>query len=261
MKNIHILNSEKPSRLHLGESGLVLCDLVFNNGTINSQHLYITSNEEIKEGDWFFRDGSIHKCFRVHRTDIEFLTSIDSVYCGSNTFWSKEFCQKIILTTDVDLIKDGVQAIDDKFLEWFVKNQNCEFVKTYWNPLNSEYDFMIPKEEPKQTVEQYEQQGLEKYAYEFQQETLEEAAEKYVEQITTKEFGKPHNAPHRVKTFIDGAKWQAERMYSEEYLVQLLNFVSGEYNISNGMFHTHESNEDVTSKEVLDKWFKQFKKK
>jgi hypothetical protein len=43
----------------------------------------------------------------------------------------------------------------------------------------------------------------------------------------------------------------------------LLNFVSREYNISNGIgwFHTHESNEDVTSKEVLDKWFEQFKKK
>jgi hypothetical protein len=52
------------------------------------------------------------------------------------------------------------------------------------------------------------------------------------------------------------------RMYSEEDLVQLLNFVSREYNISNGIgwFHTHESNEDVTSKEVLDKWFEQFKK-
>jgi hypothetical protein len=52
-------------------------------------------------------------------------------------------------------------------------------------------------------------------------------------------------------------------MYSDEDLVQLLNFVSGEYNISNGIgwFHTHESNEDVTSKEVLDKWFEQFKKK
>jgi hypothetical protein len=59
--------------------------------------------------------------------------------------------------------------------------------------------------------------------------------------------------------FTDGAKWQAERMYSEEEVVGLLNFVSKEYNISNGIgwFHTHESNEDISSKEVLDK----FKKK
>ena len=54
-----------------------------------------------------------------------------------------------------------------------------------------------------------------------------------------------------------------ERMYSEEDLVHLLNFVSKEYNISNGIgwFHTHESIEDVPSIEVLDKWFEQFKKK
>jgi hypothetical protein len=84
-------------------------------------------------------------------------------------------------------------------------------------------------------------------------EKLEEAAKK--------QWGNVHRTG--VLGFIDGAKWQQERSYSEEDLVQLLNFVSGEYNISNGIgwFHTHESNEDVTSKEVLDKWFKQFKKK
>lgn len=36
--------------------------------------------------------------------------------------------KKIILTTDVDLIKNGVQEIDDEFLEWFVKNPSCENV-------------------------------------------------------------------------------------------------------------------------------------
>ena len=36
--------------------------------------------------------------------------------------------KKIILTTDQDLIKNGVQAIDDEFLEWFVKNPSCEFI-------------------------------------------------------------------------------------------------------------------------------------
>ena len=40
-----------------------------------------------------------------------------------------EFCRKIILTTDQDLIKDGVQAIDDEFSEWFVKNPSCESVE------------------------------------------------------------------------------------------------------------------------------------
>jgi hypothetical protein len=35
----------------------------------------------------------------------------------------------IILTTDQDLIADGVQAIDDDFLKWFVKNPSCENIE------------------------------------------------------------------------------------------------------------------------------------
>jgi hypothetical protein len=41
----------------------------------------------------------------------------------------KDNCKKIILTTDPQLIQDGVQAIDDTFLEWFVKNPTCENVQ------------------------------------------------------------------------------------------------------------------------------------
>ena len=174
MKNIHVLPTDKPSRLSIIDSQLIYSKEYF----INPQHIYITSDEEIKEGDWFFRDGSIHKCFRVHRTDIEFLTSIDSVYCGSNTFWSKEFCQKIILTTDQDLIKDDIQEIDETFLEWYVNNPSCEFVDiergfltlTGWvkskdtAPKNLiRYKIIIPQEEPKQeTLEEAYQRGYER---------------------------------------------------------------------------------------------------
>jgi hypothetical protein len=38
-------------------------------------------------------------------------------------------CKKIILTTDPDLIKDGVQELDDEFLKWFIKNPSCESVE------------------------------------------------------------------------------------------------------------------------------------
>ena len=41
-------------------------------------------------------------------------------------------------------------------------------------------------------------------------ETLEEVAETWNEHQTTLEFGKPHNAPNRIKAFIAGAKWQQE---------------------------------------------------
>ena len=45
------------------------------------------------------------------------------------------------------------------------------------------------------------------------QETLEEAAERWNEKQTTLEFGKPHNAPNRIKAFIEGAKSDAARDY------------------------------------------------
>jgi hypothetical protein len=152
----------------------VLCDSVLNKGTINGQHIYITSDVEIKEGEKCITFGS-DKC----------KGQLDTFQ--SNVMYSRK-PQKIILTTDGDLIKDGVQAIDDEFLEWFIKNPSCEYVEVsedYFKPSNmvyghntEHYKIIIPKEEPKQTVEQYEQQGLEKYAYEFQQETPEEAGKR-----------------------------------------------------------------------------------
>ena len=37
--------------------------------------------------------------------------------------------KEILLSTDIELQKDGVHAIDDEFLEWFVKNPSCEEVE------------------------------------------------------------------------------------------------------------------------------------
>jgi hypothetical protein len=64
-----------------------------------------------------------------------------------------EYCKKVILTTDPDLIKDGVQAIDNTFAEWFVKNSNVEFVEVepdYEEIKGDYYKIIISQEEPKQ---------------------------------------------------------------------------------------------------------------
>ena len=49
---------------------------------------------------------------------------------------------------------------------------------------------------------------------------------------------------------------KGDKKYSEEDLIQLLNFVSKEYNIGNGIgwFFSHESPDEITSKDVLDIW-------
>ncbi len=145
MKNIHVLPTDKPSRLHLQNGNLVLHRLQY---TLVAHNIYIASNEEIKEGDW-----CIDEKENIVKADKDFIFNCSHEF---NEFW-----KKIILTTDVDLIKDGVQAIDDEFLEWFVKNPSCEFVEIRYNvgtynpyylkfyevaPPKSYYKIIIPKE-------------------------------------------------------------------------------------------------------------------
>jgi hypothetical protein len=220
MKNIHLLPTSKPSRLHLGNSGLVLCDLVFNPTTINSQNIYITSDEEIKVGDYIIElDGN-------------------EVFRSKGVMGKNDWCKKIILTTDQDLINDGIQAIDDEFLEWFVKNPSCQ----YGGYKDIPWDKIITlKEEPKQypiggyapgyygcicvtckteftgdkRALQCEPCAIKTAQEEPKQETLEEVALNIIPDKSTAGWIDSFGATERIG-FIKGAKWQAKRMYSEE---------------------------------------------
>ena len=159
MKNIHLIPTDKPSRLgYLTKKGKeVFNDLrLFEKPMPNildseNQHIYITSDEEIKDC-W---------CLNTHTNDVYFLKGFYGI---------QPITKKIIITTDQDLIKDHVQAIDDGFLEWFVKNPSCEEVEVQemkctgqcWKFIESDYEdtctsgcelkgkykIIIPKEEP-----------------------------------------------------------------------------------------------------------------
>ena len=88
------------------------------------------------------------------------------------------------------------------------------------------------------------------------QETLEEAAEKYSknwEEITGLDY--ENTVPSEVNKldFINGAKWQQERMYSEEDLRQA--FRDGQENINYSEMY------GLDSKLTEQEWFNQFKKK
>jgi hypothetical protein len=155
MRNVHILLTDKPSRLLLSKRGNLQflkdnSSTNFNNHFIGTyQNIYITSDEEIKDG-WSYD--------RMMKS----IGKRDNVYSS-----------KIILTTDQDLIKNGVQSIDDKFLEWFTANPSCEEVEVEklkctgqcWKFIESdykktclsgcelkEYKIIIPQEEPKQEI-------------------------------------------------------------------------------------------------------------
>jgi hypothetical protein len=224
MKNIHVLN----------------------------QQIYITTDEEIKEGDWFYVKTPNIQGGNVVLKSLGFGKNCWSENILTETADEKGYdpthCVRIILTTDQDLIKDGVQAIDDEFLEWFVKNPSCESVvvnfnykKFRWSELNKSqcYKIIIPQEEPKPIHEQIidavggEDRFREIAGLKPKQETLEEVAERLCP-----------NSSWRLG-FIEGAKWQQERMYSEEEVLELVLSRPGPY---------------LTDEEIKQ-WFEQFKKK
>jgi hypothetical protein len=197
MKNLHVLPTDKPSRLVIDtiENKLYL-QPILHEKTINvlPQHIYITSDKEIKEGDW---------CYAILSKQ---------VFKNANPNLKSEDKKKIILTTDPSLAPD-VQKIDDEFLEWFVQNPSCEHVKTDLVPVNyfgSEtivnsygfnkfiYKIIIPQEEPKQ-------------------ETLEEAAERFYPLSKGGSMWMPSaddcNKANKQEGFIEGAKSDAARDY------------------------------------------------
>jgi hypothetical protein len=154
MKNLFLLPTDKPSRLYYDHNGLFLSKNYQDSKTINSivkgKNIYITNSEKIKLGDWIYN--IVQKT--IFKADKSFLKLIGGTLLTN---------QKIILTTDQDLIKDGVQAIDDEFLEWFVKNPSCEF--TEWSFQNIEgtynektetwkytYKTIVPKKNKKGTM-------------------------------------------------------------------------------------------------------------
>ena len=288
MKNIHVLPTDKPSRLWMTKLGnLARCHDIkpIKEELGHNVNIYITSDEKPKLNDWFL-DTIDKVVFKVTYEDI-LTTQLDGL--PSNF-------KKIILTTDQDLIADGVQAIDDTFLEWFVKNPSCEKVDVekeeyilqhLFKPQEYKFRFkiIIPKEknctqdvvdeamrivskdvrQPKcvrdglvkqeyyckacgisqdepfskcheshkhcsceirlteehkqdsvfsqlEVGKEYEQEMFE-LGEEHKQETLKEAAEKYAQYLTYAET--------RIESFTEGAKWQAERMYTYDELRQI----------------------------------------
>jgi hypothetical protein len=254
MKNVHLLPTDKPSRLgYLTKKGKeVFKDLrLFDKPMPNisdseNQHIYITSDEEIKEDDYYLGDDN-------------------HIYCLVTTVNSNG--KKIILTTDQDLIADGVQAIDDEFLEWFIQNPSCESIEVKhfgtccgnqsitqcincekYNPI---YKNIIPQEESKQdptlensklALREYILANKEKVTEDLQEmreksgtgrdETLEEAAKRTYQKGLQDDID---------LSFYDGvrlgANYQAERMYSEvfewlsskDYLSDKMEFIQKEF--------------------------------
>ena len=253
MKNIHILPTDKPSNIYMTNKLYKYINGVKREPlNCTNLNIYITSDEEIKEGDWFISLNDDESFMEITKNDLEDFNN----YADED--WT-ENCKKIILTTNQDLIKDGVQAIDDEFLEWFVKNPSCEFVKVLnWEGYSKigldEYEIIIPQEEPKCTCKEHDPYCCQVHGIcpncvkkeEPKQETLEEAA------INCWAEGAWDNRDDFTDGFIEGAKWQAERMYSEA--IEFAKWIRNNPYVWN---YSDKLNDTRTTEEL----FEQFKKK
>lgn len=81
-------------------------------------------------------------------------------------------------------------------------------------------------------------------------ETLEKVAENY-SKITLNKGGLISDK--QVNGFIAGAKWQSERMYSEEEVIKLLIYCKDRFGDSELYHYSHD--------DEVKKWFEQVKKK
>jgi hypothetical protein len=219
MNNIHLIETNKPSMLgYLTKKGKeVYKDLrLYDNLTPNildsvNVNMYIISDEEIKEGDWSINLNSPYAHKEVCRIDnqIELERYVQKTVNN---------CKKIILTDNKDLIKDGVQAIDDEFLEWFVKSPSCEFVEIESLNIGDEkigYVICKPQEEAKQTDEKGKPLTYWGGLKEPKQDTLEEVAEsRYGTDMDSIRGGNVYDLNADLKRgFIDGAKSDAAKDY------------------------------------------------
>lgn len=198
--------------------------------------IYIISEEKIQEGDWYYllKENKIAKCPKI--------LNLFSV--------TPEWTQKIVITTDVDLVADGIQFIDYKSLKWLAENPNCEYVKVIeifdnvyvGGFLATEtkvgYEIIIPKDRTTTP--------------EIKKETIEEATETelYLTINKTIDGGKNLSKGYNVTRgqaidyAFDIAVEVAKKMYSDKEVIQLLI----------------KFNQEIREVEDVRGWFERFKK-
>jgi serine/threonine protein kinase len=252
MKNLYLLPASSSNNLaYLGSNGLRLGTAYTETNYCKPQNIYITSeNEEPKLDDW-----GINKKNNVVFKSRGF----------SSTEETKKLHRKIILTTDERLIKEGVRQIDATFLEWFVKNSDCTYVEvtietmfkgysTYPEEMstppffgNLKHKITIPKVQKEEGF--CTNCNNDVCCCKIVRHTsIEEAARLYRK---LHEFRVKKDRDQREQGFIDGAKWQQERSFSQEELLEHLNLLQS---MSNSTADTFTDSEDRITK----KWFNQF---
>jgi hypothetical protein len=188
------------------------------------------------------------------------------------------------MTTDPDLIAEGVQPIDNEFLEWFVKNPSCESIKVVhkfdedWSEESgafeiSYYKIIIPQEEPKQELElkdfesgdildvlnmgNVEYLGNGDIIYNPNLFFIKRGDKWFIKneepkQETLEDFiRRESKSGNESVGIVKGVIWQQERMYSEEDMIAFATF-----------YYTHQGKAtEYWGKDLFKEWLEKSKKK
>lgn len=142
MKNIFLIPTDKESRLwrDLDSNKLRFDNLSHSNSNectkCSHEYAYITSDEK------FIKDEYITDGLEVIKASPKL---VDAQGLVNRRDW-----KKIVMTNDLELIKDGVQEISEKFFEWLVLNPYCKEVEV--TKTNKLIDNYADKEEDKWEV-------------------------------------------------------------------------------------------------------------
>jgi hypothetical protein len=284
MKNLYLLPTPNPSRLHYWDGILKINNSDIPLGLLY-QNIYITNDEVIKEGDYGLIGKEVGKII-LTEDGYEFLIGKGVSYEYGDYHSLQKVCKKIILATDQDLIKNGVQPIEDEFLEWFVQNSSCERVDVEkWFEKDSDKEYfiiIIPQEEIKRKIDtcyNFDMEiGCVQDICRCEQEEAKQSDIKELNKLDDIEIeemsndwetiSKQKEAYNKIYKEIDfsefdfssfaiGVKYQQEKMYSEEEVKRLaFDFyydMSRQMGVAENLISENATNVDV--------WFEQFKKK
>ena len=169
---VHMLATEGESHITKG-SGAHLFYLdqavsMEDNSIHESQHLYITTDEEIKEGDWFIHTFQ-NRIFQCLEEDSEKLITKDYPL---NCYPVSEYTKKIIATTDLKLVIDKGSVVGT----------------THGGMIEQEADIIEPlPQPPKAFIEDYcKQGGIDEVEVEYEWSEIKqrEVLEVYDNEIT-----------------------------------------------------------------------------
>jgi hypothetical protein len=182
--------------------------------------------------EWFVKNPSCDEVEVKHKDVIQYGNMTMYDHNGDGSHYSCKDCEVETTRSKEELLKFGAEY----------------------------YKIIIPKKEPKQETENLknfkklvsdEVSPAMKDFIKEKQETLEEAAEKFSRQYFSAEEDTSYEEQASLTSFIAGAKWQAERMYSEE---EVIGLCMSAYNQA-----TKDGSEAWLG--TFDRWFEQFKKK